>query len=316
MSLLGQVPPALIPVVLVLVPIGFLIRGLQARAAFKLLAMPAPLGAMIGMSASSYATNKLVKVGGVAGVCSYLSEARHRGLRRSQVVGAYVAVRVSDTVALCAVIAAAVVIGSASGVLHGALLVGAIAAFAYSLGLIGALVAMTRSRERFDVALAGPRWLVHRVRRRLGRADRPADTRSSDDAFAAMVRLRADRRAHGPLLATAIAGKLVGALSLYAVLMVAGINLGIATTLVVFVLTLLAAAVGPFPAGLGATEASLGALLVAQGVAGPSAAGAVIAFRVLDLWLPLALGGLAVALRAHPTQPVPVDAAPTLAVAA
>ena len=61
----------------------------------------------------------------------------------------------------------------------------------------------------------------------------------------------------------------------------------------------MAALVGPLPGGIGVADASLGALLIANGVSGPAAAGAVIAFRLLDLWLPLFVGAAAGAHHWH-----------------
>ena len=55
----------------------------------------------------------------------------------------------------------------------------------------------------------------------------------------------------------------------------------------------MASLVGPIPGGVGVADASLGALLIANGVAGPTAAAAVLAFRLLDLWLPLLVGAVA-----------------------
>ena len=79
----------------------------------------------------------------------------------------------------------------------------------------------------------------------------------------------------------------------------------------------MAALVGPLPGGIGVADASLGALLIANGVSGPAAAGAVIAFRLLDLWLPLFVGAVAGAHHWHrreaavsPLVPVPVGPAP------
>ena len=83
-----------------------------------------------------------------------------------------------------------------------------------------------------------------------------------------------------------------------------GIHLGLATTLLVYTLTIMAALVGPLPGGIGVADASLGALLIANGVSGPAAAGAVIAFRLLDLWLPLFVGAVAGAHHWHRREAV------------
>lgn len=307
---------ALVAGVVVVVMIGVVVRGLQARSAFRMLGLSAPLGALIGMSASSYAANKVVKAGGVAGAASYINEARRRRLSRSHAVGAYVAVRLSDTVALCGLIVGAVVLGAAAGILHGVMLLAALAGLVYGLGLLGGLFAMTRSRDRFDRLLAGPRWVVQRGRRLVGRAECGPEPSAGDDLYAAIATLRADPRRALPVVAAALAGKLVGACGLFAVLWVVGIHLGVATTLLIFTLVLLASAIGPLPAGLGTTEASLGALLLTYGVAASPAAAAVLLFRLLDLWLPLGVGAVAVVLRARSTDVHASDPVPALAVAA
>ena len=114
-----------------------------------------------------------------------------------------------------------------------------------------------------------------------------------------MARLRADWRATTALLGTAVIGKLLGCAGLCMVLTGLGIHLGLATVLLVYTLTIMAALVGPLPGGIGVADASLGALLIANGVSGPAAAGAVIAFRLLDLWLPLFVGAVAGAHHWH-----------------
>ena len=137
------------------------------------------------------------------------------------------------------------------------------------------------------------------LRATLPGSPRTLDARGSeDDLFEAIGALRATPRQCVPLVAAAGAGKLISALGLFAILSALGVHLGPAMTVVIFVLTLVASAAGPFPAGLGTTEASLGALLVAQGVAGPVAVSAVLLFRFVDLWLPIAVGGVAAILRA------------------
>ena len=108
-----------------------------------------------------------------------------------------------------------------------------------------------------------------------------------------MARLRADWRATAALLGTAVFGKLLGCAALGLVLAGMGIHLGVATVLLVYMLTIMAALVGPLPGGLGVADASLGALLIANGVPAAAAAGAVIAFRLLDLWIPLFVGAVA-----------------------
>jgi uncharacterized protein (TIRG00374 family) len=108
-----------------------------------------------------------------------------------------------------------------------------------------------------------------------------------------MTRLRTDRWATTTLLGTAVLGKLLGCAALALVLAGLGVHLDPATMLLIYMLTIMAALVGPLPGGIGVADASLGALLIANGVPAAAAAGAVIAFRLLDLWMPLAVGAIA-----------------------
>ena len=103
-----------------------------------------------------------------------------------------------------------------------------------------------------------------------------------------------------------------------------GIHLALPTILLVYTLTIMAALVGPLPGGIGVADASLGALLVANGVPATAAAGAVIAFRLLDLWIPLLVGAVAGAHQWHVREPaltplvplaIPVVGSPVVAAA-
>ena len=55
----------------------------------------------------------------------------------------------------------------------------------------------------------------------------------------------------------------------------------------------LIASVVPTPGGLGAVEAALSAGLTAAGLAGTTAVSAVLLFRTLTFWLPVAVGWVA-----------------------
>jgi uncharacterized protein (TIRG00374 family) len=67
-------------------------------------------------------------------------------------------------------------------------------------------------------------------------------------------------------------------------------SLDVETTVRLYALALVAAALGALPAGIGTTEASLAGLLVAANVDGTTAVAAAMAFRMFDLWLPVAIG--------------------------
>jgi uncharacterized membrane protein YbhN (UPF0104 family) len=267
-------------------------RGWQSRASFQLVELDAPFSPMVKLSAISYATNKVVKSAGTAGLVPYLGHADRCGHARARTTAAYLAGKVAETVSLCLLIAVAVTAGAATGGLHGAALYGAVGAAGYAL-VVGSALVLVASRRSLVVSLAArARHLRARTRARFGREPRDADGCAGHELACAMARLRADWRATTSLLGSAMLGKLLGCAGLFLVLTGLGIHLGVATTLLVYMLTIMAALVGPLPGGLGVADASLGALLVANGVPGPAAAGAVIAFRLLDLWIPLFVGAI------------------------
>jgi uncharacterized protein (TIRG00374 family) len=69
-----------------------------------------------------------------------------------------------------------------------------------------------------------------------------------------------------------------------------GLEIGVVSLAAIYVFGLAAAMIGPLPGGLGATEASITALLVMAGASSPAAAAAVLGFRLFDFWLPTANG--------------------------
>jgi uncharacterized membrane protein YbhN (UPF0104 family) len=285
--------PAALPVGLALVALGVLIRGLQARASFHLVELDARLSPMVKLSATSYATNKVVKSAGAAGLVPYLAHADRHGQSRARVTAAYLSAKVAETASLCLIVLVAVTTGAATGSLHGAALYGAIGSGVYAL-VVGSALVLGACRRSLVVSIAcRVRALRARVAARFGRMTGEPEGCAGHELACAMERLRADWRAAGCLLGTAVGGKLLGCAALALVLTGLGIHLGPATLLLVYTLTIMAALIGPLPGGIGVADASLGALLVANGVPAVAAAGAVIAFRLLDLWLPLFIGSVA-----------------------
>ena len=306
--------PAALPIGLAIVAIGVLNRGLQAHASFRLVELPAHFGAMLHLSATSYATNKVVKSAGTAGLVPYLAHADRAGECRARVSAAYLATKLAETVSLCCLIGLAVVAGAATGGLHGAALWGTVASAAYALVVGTALVFIAGRRSLVEGIAVRMRRVAFRFRDRFGRPHpEPGGACAGHELSSAMDRMRADPRAAVPLLGTAFAGKLLGCAGLFMVLTGLGIHLGLATTLLVYTLTLMVALVGPLPGGIGIADASLGALLVANGVSGPSAAAAVVAFRLLDLWLPLLVGAAAGARQYRRNRSLATDAAAVIA---
>ncbi len=285
--------PTALPVGLALVALGVLNRGLQARASFRLVELDAPFTPMVKLSAMSYATNKVVKSAGASGLVPYLAHADKVGFPRARTTAAYLSGKVAETISLCLLVAVALTAGAATGSLHGGALYGAVGSGVYAL-VVGAGLVLVASRRSLVVTIAGrSRQLRARLRTRFGRPAREIEGCAGHELACAMARLRADWRATTSLLGTAVFGKLLGCAALYMVLTGLGIHLGLATTLLIYTLTIMAALVGPLPGGIGVADASLGALLIANGASAPVAAGAVIAFRLLDLWIPLFVGAVA-----------------------
>jgi uncharacterized membrane protein YbhN (UPF0104 family) len=285
--------PTALPIGLAIVALGVLNRGLQARASFHLVELDAPFAPLVKLSAMSYATNKVVKSAGAAGLVPYLAHADRTGSCRARTTAAYLSAKVAETISLCLLIGAAVIAGAATGGLHDGALYGAIGSGVYAVVVGGALV-LVASRRSLVVSIAGrSRQLRARLRARFGHPAREVEGCAGHELACAMARLRADWRTTSVLLGTAVFGKLLGCAALILVLTGLGIHLDPATTLLVYTLTIMASLVGPLPGGIGVADASLGALLIANGVPAPAAAGAVIAFRLLDLWIPLLVGGVA-----------------------
>jgi uncharacterized protein (TIRG00374 family) len=301
--------PAALPIGLALVGVGVLNRGFQARAAYRLVDVPAPFGPMVRLSATSYATNKVIKSAGAAGLVPYLTHADRSGHSRARVVAAYMSTKVAETMSLCVLIGVAVAAGAATGGLHGTALFGAIASAAYAIVVGTTMIVIAGKRSFVEAIAGGARRITARVRTRFGRTHPLPGACAGDELACAMERLRAEPRAAVPLLGTAFAGKILGCAALILVLAGLGIHLALTTTLLVYTLTLMVALVGPLPGGIGIADASLGALLVANGVPAPSAAAAVIAFRVLDLWLPLLVGALAGTHQLHRNRSASADTA-------
>lgn len=74
-------------------------------------------------------------------------------------------------------------------------------------------------------------------------------------------------------------------------------NIGIVTAVGIYAVSAIAGALTFMPGGIGLTEASLAGLLVAAGVGSAGASAATLLIRVVTLWMGVALGWAALALR-------------------
>ena len=239
------------------------------------------------LSATTYATNRVVKSGGLAGLVHHLADADRHDHPRRAVTLAYAAGKIADTVAFGLTTAVAVGLGTATGVLSGPALVAGMITLAYALLQFAALWLVVRHPRHVRRLIERGRAGCARLRRRTPRASGPC---VFDDIAEVATVLRAHPRNAVPVVASAFITKLVGLATLMLVIAGLGVAVDPISIAVIFVLGLAAAMLGPLPGGLGTTEASLAALLGTVGVAAGAAAGAVIVFRLFDFWLPTVLG--------------------------
>lgn len=286
---LAHLHPAALLAGLLAVGLGVVNRGAHAQAAYRLMALPARLVPMVELTAASYATNKLVKSAGVAGIVPFLTDARVQGHDRDRVISAYLCMSAAASLAQALVVLVAVGISFATGMLDGAARLGAAAAVAYSAATVGSLVVVAGNGPLVRSIVSRATVAAYRARATFGRARHGPCRTDAGCIGTAVLAVRHQPLVVVRLVATALTGKLIGACTLAAVLTGLGVRLPVGTILVVYTLTLVASAAGPLPAGIGAAEASLGALLVGTGVGAETAAAAVVAFRLLDVWVPIAL---------------------------
>jgi uncharacterized membrane protein YbhN (UPF0104 family) len=283
---LSSLGPSTLVFALAVVVAGIMTRGVHAYVAYRMFGMPTRLGTMVRVSASSHAVGKVTRSGGVAGLLPYYSEARRSGRPVGPVVGAYACMQATTMIAMTLVILTALVIALSTGAFRGVALGGTAMAMA-GLTVAAAGVAAIGRRRNW------PRRIIGVIGRTAARVRRRPTPEIGHDVIGALNRMREDRRAAVALVLAAIAGKLVGAAGLVCVLHGLGVHIGVFRTVLIYVLSQVAGSVGPLPAGVGTADAALGALLLVSHAATATIAGAVIAFRLLDLWAPLIVGGLA-----------------------
>lgn len=110
--------------------------------------------------------------------------------------------------------------------------------------------------------------------------------RKQSDGIQACPRLATRVLAHG------LIDKAIGATALAFAAQASGASIGLSSVVVAYAAALSVSSAGPLPSGFGVVEATLLALFVTMGVPAPIAAATVFVFRLLDLWIPLAVGGL------------------------
>ncbi len=273
-------------------------RGAIGQTAHRAAGLDPALGSMTRVGNAAYALNKVLRSGGAAGVALFVRQGRAEGSAPGRVVAAMVFAALAGQVALLAVVGSAVAALTLSGRSSPAWMA---AAAVFGVGTAACLGTAVWAAHRPLLVRAGyERVLAARSRLRRRRpvpsgteADSPG-TAAADDFHAALQEVRSRPAALGSLAVHSLIAKLLGAVILGASIAATGVHLNVPLALTVYALALVASAVSLLPGGLGTVEASMGALLAGHGLPAPTALAVVLTFRFFDLWLPVAIGALAV----------------------
>jgi uncharacterized protein (TIRG00374 family) len=241
----------------------------------------------------------VAKSGGLAGLSVFRREAARRDVPSGPVTAAYVTATVGGDAAFAALLVVALTVLTAAGRMQRPELLACGVFVVYLLVTAGLLVAATRSRE----ALGRIRRLPERLTRRVRRSPSRAEPSRSDDLFDAVERLRTRPSAAIPVLAMTFGIELAGVAILFASMRAVGVGAGVVVALVGYAVSTLFAIVGVLPSGLGFAEVSLGAVLVSYGVPAATATVVVLVDRLLEMWLPLLVGFVALGRSARSATP-------------
>ncbi len=231
-------------------------RGFLNYQSRRLHGVHLPLRVEIRMSAAALALNKVVKSGGLAGLAFYIRRARADGAPAAAVTRAFVVVGAAAHVALAGLAVTTLLIAPRDELP----IAGAFSDMA--VGSVGAVA----------LAVVLGVFLTGVVTGHSG--------------------LGTTQVAAGALRIVLHAGvnKLLGVCTLAAVLAAAGAEVAFTTVVLVYATALVSGALSIIPAGVGVVEASTVAVLTASGVEPGTALVAVLAFRLFDLWVPVAVG--------------------------
>ena len=284
--------------------------GAMYRAAFRAVGLELPLGAALrSASAAHFLNMTIVNSGGAAGLAVFLREAAARQQGRGLVVSAYLLVAVLGHLVFAVVLGAALAIAASDGQVSRLELIATAVFSLYTVSQIALVVAAARSRNAVRWMHERPAALKRGLRRLFRQRDdagtEPSNTAADElyDSFQMILR-RPGRMAlpafHGLLVEAA------GILTLWLCLRAFGVDAGIEEPLVAYAMGVLFSIVGFLPAGVGFAEAGLGLALASFGYGGTEIGLTVVTYRLFEVWVPFAIGALA--LHASLRRPSAVEA--------
>ncbi len=264
-------------------------------AAYRAVGLHVPFRAMLRVSAGAAFLNMISKSGGMGGLALFLRDAGRRGQPRSRVVSAYILAALLGHAAFTLTLATALVVVRLDGRLTRAEVVASSVFTVYVAAQAVVFVAAVRSRRALRMLHALPARIGRRLARLAGRHPPPAepDHEAADDLYEAMgLLLSRPRRMLIPGF-HALMVEAIGVATIWMVLASFGEQVHPQVPLVAYSVSVLFSIVGVLPAGVGFAEASLGAVFVSFGIPGPTAAVAVMTYRVFEVWLPFVIGAWA-----------------------
>ncbi len=253
----------------------------------------------------AFALNTVVKSGGLAGMSPYLRHAEQSAQSTARTRTGYLIANLLGDVAIAVMVVPTIVVLAVAGKATLPIITGAVI-FAGYLAIVASLVvAAARSRDALRRIHAWPtrlhnKLLPRRAPRSIGASDVAAD--EMHDAVRMILQKPASML---PAFGWALTVDMLGVAGLAAVTRAFGLSLGAVTLFSAYSVALLFSLIGILPGGLGFAEVSLGALLVASGVAAPTAVAVTLVFRVIETWLPAAIG-MGASTRARRTNHVRV----------
>jgi uncharacterized protein (TIRG00374 family) len=255
--------------------------------------------------------NMVTKSGGFAGLAPFVGEAKRRGQPSGPAGTAYVLALMIGDVGLALLIPFALIAASGDGQLRFVHILAALVFGAYIALRAAVLIVGGRDRERARRLATWPGRTWAKLRRR-AYDDSDIDHSTVDDIVDAVQVVRGRLGATLPGLVCAVVMQLFGVGMLLCVLQALGVHKSLTVPFVGFVISMLFQIVGIFPGGLGFVEVSLGAVLIAYGINGATASTAVVLYRLLQLWFPIAIGAICGRLLkrgvpARVASPLPAD---------
>ncbi len=290
--------PIVILSICLLATCGVVNRGSLYRAAMQAVGVDFSAGAATRTTAVAYATNKMIKSGGTAGLAVFVRAGHHRGHGPGPITAGYTLASLSSLAALGTTFAAAIATTWATGELTGVWVAAATGFGIYSAITLAVVATAFTSRTGLRRLFRfGARAKAYVLRRKLTEEARivvrqRADE-NADELFEAARHVRRNPGVAAPAFARALIAKVIGVATMWLALAAVGVSGSPLVALTVYVLALGSSLAGILPGGTGAVEATLAGALISGGGAATAVAAAIVIFRITDLWLPVLVGLLA-----------------------